>query len=418
MMGITEILKITGIVLSALLSVCYLYQVVYLFVPFFKKEKPLPQAKQHKFAFLIAARDEEEVLPHLLDSIRAQDYPAELLSIFVVADNCTDHTFEAASAAGAITYRRENKEQIGKGYALNFLLQQIDRDYGCSSFDGFFVFDADNLLTPDYVTQMNRCFGNGYEIVASCRNSKNFCDNWIACGNALWFLHESIHLNRSRMLLGTSCAVSGTGFLFSRSVLRRQNGWNFFLLTEDIEFTTDNIIHGQKIGYCHSAVFYDEQPTSFAQSFRQRARWLRGGIQVYLKYGRRLTQGVLKNKGNRFACFEMSSISLPGYGASAAVMFINFIIGALCYGNQGFWLILLSSFVGSYLSMFAIGALTMLSQWKKIYAAPRKKIGYLFTFPFFMMTYVPVAVYALFGKIEWKPIRHSRAVSISSISQQ
>ena len=417
-MGITEILKITGIVLSALLSVCYLYQVVYLFVPFFKKEKTFACTKQHKFAFLIAARNEEEVLPHLLDSIRAQDYPAELLTVFVVADNCTDRTFEAAAEAGAAVYRRENKEQVGKGYALNFLLEQIERDYGCDSFDGFFVFDADNLLAPDYVTKMNQCFGGGYEIVASCRNSKNFCDNWIASGNALWFLHESIHLNRSRMLLGTSCAVSGTGFLFSRGVLRRQDGWNFFLLTEDIEFTTDNIIHGQKIGYCHGAMFYDEQPTSFAQSFRQRARWLKGGIQVYLKYGRRLSRGVLKNRGNRFACFEMSSISLPGYGASAAVMFFNFIIGALCYGDQGFWLILLGSFVSSYLSMFAIGALTMLAQWKKIYAAPGKKIAHLFTFPLFMMTYVPVAVYALFGKIEWKPIRHSRAVSLSSVSRQ
>lgn len=417
-MGITEILKITGIVLSMLLSVCYLYQVVYLFIPFFKKEKSLKGVKQHKFAFLIAARNEEEVLPHLLHSIRAQDYPPELLSVFVVADNCTDRTFDAAVEAGAIVYRRENKEQIGKGYALNFLLEKIDRDYGCDCFDGFFVFDADNLLEPDYVTKMNQCFGSGYEIVASYRNSKNFCDNWVSCGNALWFLHESIHLNRSRMLLGTSCAVSGTGFLFSRSVLKRQQGWNFFLLTEDIEFTTDNIIHGQKIGYCHSAVFYDEQPTSFVQSFRQRARWLKGGIQVYLKYGRRLSRGILTNKGNRFACFEMSSISLPGYGASAAVMFINFIIGALCYGDHGFLLILLGSFISSYFSMFAIGALTMFTQWKKIYAAPGKKIGYLFTFPLFMMTYVPVAVYALFGKIEWKPIKHSRAVSLSSVSRR
>ena len=417
-MGITEILKITGIVLSALLSVCYLYQVAYLFIPFFKKEKNFKSVKQHRYAILIAARNEEEVLPPLLDSIRAQDYPQEFISVFVAADNCTDRTFEAAENGGAVVYRRENKDQVGKGYALNFLLEQIDRDYGWDCFDGFFVFDADNLLAPDYITQMNRCFGSGYEVVTGYRNSKNFCDNWISCGNALWFLHESIHLNRSRMLLGTSCAVSGTGFLFSRDVLRRQQGWTFFLLTEDIEFTTYTIIHGQKIGYCHSAVFYDEQPTSFAQSFRQRARWLKGGIQVYLKYGRRLSRGILKNQGNRFACFEMSSISLPGYGASAAVMFINFIIGALCYGNHGFLLILLFSFFSSYFSMFAIGALTMFTQWKKIYAAPKKKIGYLFTFPLFMMTYVPVAVYALFAKIQWKPIKHSRAVSISFVSRQ
>ena len=34
----------------------------------------------------------------------------------------------------------------------------------------------------------------------------------------------------------------------------------------------DKVRAGEKIGYCPSAVFYDEQPVSFAQSWRQRRR--------------------------------------------------------------------------------------------------------------------------------------------------
>ena len=62
-------------------------------------------------------------------------------------------------------------------------------------------------------------FSDGYQIVTSYRNSKNYGDNWISAGYALWFLRESRYLNHARFLLGTSCAVSGTGFLFSRRVL-------------------------------------------------------------------------------------------------------------------------------------------------------------------------------------------------------
>ena len=57
-------------------------------------------------------------------------------------------------------------------------------------------------------------------------------------------------------------------FMIAREVLERTNGWNFFLLTEDIEFTADCIAHGEKIGYCEKAVFYDEITAGFSRFCR------------------------------------------------------------------------------------------------------------------------------------------------------
>ena len=51
------------------------------------------------------------------------------------------------------------------------------------------------------------------------------------------------------MLVGSSCSVAGTGFCFAREVLEAAGGWNFFLLTEDTEFTADCILRGERIGY-------------------------------------------------------------------------------------------------------------------------------------------------------------------------
>ena len=93
---------------------CFSYQIVYLIAPYIKKEKTHKPLQMHRYAVLIAARNEENVLGGLLDSIRAQNYPSELVDIYVVADNCTDTTAEIAYAHGAYVYERFNRVQIGK----------------------------------------------------------------------------------------------------------------------------------------------------------------------------------------------------------------------------------------------------------------------------------------------------------------
>ena len=279
-----EMLKMAGGAIGALFFIFYAYQVVYALVPLFAKAPARGEPGMRRYAVLIAARNEETVIARLIESIKDQDYPSELVSIFVVADNCTDSTAECARRAGAEVFERFDKVRAGKGYALSFLLARVHAEYG-KEFDGYFVFDADNLLDRRYIGEMDRAFGPDCQIVTSCRNSKNYGDSWVSAGNALRFLYDSELLNRPRMLLGTACTVGGTGFLVGREALMRAGGWRFFLMSEDTEFTVSSVLAGEKIGYCPSAVFYDEQPVSFAQSWRQRRRWVRGYIQVFAKYG-------------------------------------------------------------------------------------------------------------------------------------
>ena len=67
------------------------------------------------------------------------------------------------------------------------------------------------------------------------------------------------------------------------------------------------------------------------------------------------------------------------------------------------------------LILFLFGAVTMAAEWKRIAGPVHKKILYTFTFPLFMLTYVPISVAALVGKVEWRPIRYGIASSNSSI---
>ena len=166
-----DTIKAINYVLLVFFFICYAYQAVYILIPFLVKKKPHKPAVMHRFAVLISARNEEAVIANLLDSIKRQSYPAELINIFVCADNCTDNTAAIAAEHDAEVIERFNLEQVGKGYALNYLLGRVDALYPDRPFDAYFVFDADNVLEPDYIEQMNRTFSDGFEVVTSYRNS-------------------------------------------------------------------------------------------------------------------------------------------------------------------------------------------------------------------------------------------------------
>lgn len=405
-------LRTINAVISALFFICYTYQFLYIPLVLAKKSKPLASpSKAHRYAVLIAARNEENVISGLLDSLRAQTYDMSLVTVFVAADNCTDSTAAIARAHGAVVYERFNQLNVGKGYALDFLLQHIGADYP-AGFDGYFVFDADNILAPDYIERMNEMFSNGHEIITSYRNSKNFGGNWISAGYALWFLRESRYLNGARTRLGSSAAVGGTGFLFSQRILNESHGWRFYLLTEDIEFSVYHILRGEKIAICESAVLYDEQPTDFRQSCRQRLRWAKGYVQVFLRYGGQLLRGAAKGS---WSCFDMSMSILPVFILTSLCLLANITLTVLgLMQGAGVWFAIRSLLecLGSILAtLLVLGGITTVTEWHRIHATTAQKLVYTLTFPLFMLTYLPISLAALFMKVEWKPIHHSVRLS-------
>ena len=303
------------------------------------------------YAALICARNEESVIGELISSLRAQDYPAELLDIYVLADNSTDATARVARQAGAIAFERFNPYQVGKGYALNELFSQIRSRRPLSDYDAFLVFDADNIVDSHFVSAMDRTFAQGYDVLTSYRNSKNFASSWVSAGYSIWFLREARFLNYPRMKLHTNCAISGTGFLVSSKIIEENGGWPYHLLTEDIQFSTVCATKGWRIGYCDDAILYDEQPVTFSQSWRQRMRWAKGFYQVNAHCGMPLLRGCLRGPIR--------------------------------------------------------GLLTVLAEWRRIPVSPLKKVMYLPFFPLFMFSYIPITLTALLVHVEWKPIRHT-----------
>ena len=261
-----EVYNIIGIVLTCLAF----HKAIYWAIGFLFTRKFKPAKKKHKYGILIAARNEKAVIGNLLDSINKQDYPKDKLTVFVVADNCTDNTAEIARKHGAKVYERFDDTKKTKGFALQYLFKNIEKDYGIDSFEGYFIFDADNLLNRNYISKMNDAFDSGEKIITSYRNTKNFDENWMASTYALHWIRSIRTNHRARSVLRLATNIQGTGFLFANEIVR--NGWNYTGLTEDRALTADAVARGYQITYQDEAEFFDEQPISLKVALRQRLR--------------------------------------------------------------------------------------------------------------------------------------------------
>ena len=286
--------------------------------------------------------------------------------------------------------------------------------------------DADNIIAPNYVEIMNQAFDAGYLVCTSYRNSKNFDSSWISSAYATWFLREAKFLNNVRMMVGTSCAISGSGWLVSEKIIKGMHGWNFHVLTEDIQFSTFCCAHGIQIGYA-PAEFFDEQPVTFKASWTQRMRWTKGFYQVFFSYNRNLLSGIIKER--RFSSYDMLMTVAPGMILTLLSAFVNgayLVIGYFSHGfiaTQGELLMCVGSLVMTFGSMYIVfwilGLITTISERKHIHCRKKWRIvTNIFTFPIFMLTYIPITVVALFKKVEWVPTKHDIAVNFDDVMSE
>ncbi len=422
-------LKFACLLLGILLTVMYAYRGVYVLIGLFRTRVFPATKRRHRYAIVIAARNEETVIGDLLDSIRAQDYPAELITTFVVADNCTDTTAAIARAHGAICYERFDSEHRSKGFALEYLFDCIERDYGRQSFDGYFVFDADNLLARDYISRMNEAFDAGEHLVTSYRSTKNFSENAISFSYGIHWLATVRSEHRARSFLHLSTRLQGTGYLFDSALVR--DGWHYTSLTEDRELTAAAVCLGYRISYQDAAVFYDEQPSELRIALRQRQRWARGNLIVFFRIGGKLLGEMVRRLfrptapgGHRlrdsFICYDIFLTTLPEtllYVAKrlltlTAEISLLLLTGAAPDAWAALGISLAFTLVRTYLSRLVIPLYILVCEKRRLPNIPlsRRVAGSLLWFHFPLIGDLCMLI-ALFRHVEWKPIPHHTALS-------
>ncbi len=258
-----------------------------------------PTSRDHRFAIIIPAYNEADVIERTLDSLRALDYPTDLFEAHVVADNCTDDTADIVRRAGFLAHERVDAENPGKGAALNWLVSRIEADLQArsTSLDAYIVVDADTVLDPEFLVAMAAAVESGAR-VAQGHYSVLDPDSSASAGlryAALACRHYVRPLGRTR--LGGSCGLYGTGMLISRDLMTAHQWSNH--LVEDAEFQMELLLRDICVSYVPDARLWAEMPDSIDASTTQNERWELGRIQVARRYVPQLVQRLRARRTSR-----------------------------------------------------------------------------------------------------------------------
>lgn len=363
-----------------------------------------PRKIKPRVAILVAARDESKVIAGLLESIQRQTVNVPPEDVYVIVETLDDPTVQICKRYHDTVILREDLNKQRKGYALDEAIRQIlarDRHY-----DAYFIFDADNILSEDYLEEMLKIYATGYEIATGYRNSKNGNTNVISAVSSLTFSMINVMSNRNRATHGANIIFSGTGYYIAGDLIEEWQGWPFQSLTEDYELSLYATLHSLTTFYNEKAMFYDEQPTKYRQTVAQRVRWIKGYFSARKKY---IPLIRVKKHGNNYGSLVKERIGVRP-AIFAILGFLAIIVGVvieLC--TLGKALDIIAAIPGILVFVYIVLMLITIEMLKreKLDLTTKTKLKAVLFNPIYLATYIPCALKALLKKdVSWTKIKH------------
>lgn len=361
-----------------------------------------------RFAIIIPAHNEEKVVGKLVKNLAGLHYPRHLYDIYVIADRCTDRTADVAREEGAVVWERFNCQSCGKGRVLEYALSRLGFTRGQAyRYDAAVFFDADNLVSANFLQVMNNRLLEGEKVIQSFIDSKNPDDSWVASSFSITFWLNNRFVLLARHNLGLSAGLAGTGMCISKEVLGKI-GWSTATLTEDLEFSIQALLEGYRTSFAVEARVFDEKPITFMASCRQRLRWARGQLNVaWLYLPRLLFRGVVEGDAAKLEgglrLLQLLVIAAGGLLIPVTLLKPELITFTSIYQQvqARFPLVNLALITLPYI----LPLITLLLD-----RLPLKPFRYFPMYPVFTFSWVPIVIVALFtcNNRQWVPTEHVR----------
>lgn len=393
-----------------------LHGLYYAIIPLISINKPRkfsPKPASTRFAVLVAARNEEAVIGHLVDSLMKQNYPSHLYRVFVAPNNCTDQTARVAKERGATLFEPQGTI-TSKGQVLS---QLVDKLIAENQYDAVCVFDADNLADPNFLQKMNDAYQAGAKAAQGFRGSKNPADSAISTGYSVcyWMLNQ--FYNDARQRLGLSALINGCGFMVSFSMLKTLGGWHTSTIIEDYEFSAQIAIAGERVQYVGDAIFYDEQPLTFSQSWKQRRRWGTGNVQSMQKYLLPLLKASIEQSSpvalDMAMTFAMPMVQLASLftGTASTLLWLSRAGSTLAWSH---WIAILAASILLVLIISTLFVIYVILTNQKSLKGMVKGIAY---FSIFILSWSVINLISIFKpQTKWIPIQHTRTMQIGELT--
>ena len=270
-------IHIIDIVLWGIMALSVVYVAFFALVSVFhrkKKEYSTYQLKQSSFLILYPAYKEDAVIQHSVRQFLEQNYPKDLFQVAVISDHMKDETNQQLSQL-PITLHTLTFDKSSKARALQYAMQHTEKSY-----DYVVILDADNVVLPDFLEQLNASCQKGYQAIQCHRCAKNSDNNIAVLDGASEEINNTI-FRKAHNTVGLSSALIGSGMCFAFEWFKH----HVDLLNsavEDRELESHLLQEKVYIKFEENIHVFDEKVSNRDNFERQRLRWLNGQLQTLL----------------------------------------------------------------------------------------------------------------------------------------
>lgn len=226
------------------------------------------------FLLLFPAYKEDTVIVHSVRQCLEQTYPKKYYHIGVISDHMHEETNELLRQL-PITLFTPQFEKSSKAKALHYALEHTEKSY-----DYLIILDADNIVLPEFIEQVNTSCQQGYRAIQCHRCAKN-SDNDVAVLDGISEEINNSLFRKAHNTIGISSALIGSGMCFEYEWFKNHVGL-FETAVEDremeIQLTKEHIF----VKYEEDILVFDEKVSNNDNFERQRLRWLTGQLQCLL----------------------------------------------------------------------------------------------------------------------------------------
>jgi cellulose synthase/poly-beta-1,6-N-acetylglucosamine synthase-like glycosyltransferase len=304
-------------------------------------QKP-KESKQANFAIIVTAYEETFLLPAVVKSILEQSYTN--FTVYLVADKC-DITHLIFDDSRVIVLKPEKTIASNTGshhYAFNHFIKK--HDYVT-------IVDSDNILKPNYLSELLNSLSLGFKAVQGLREAKNL-DTTVACLDAARDIYYHYYDGEQLFKSGSSATLAGSGMAFEADL------YNQFLIENKVSGAGfDKVLQNWlvkqdiRIAFNSKAIVFDEKTSQSDQLIKQRSRWINTWFK-YFSYGFGLILKGIKNFSVNQLIFGLVLLRPPLFIfllLSLIAMIINYVLGL----NYVIWLLGFASFIiGFLLALF------------------------------------------------------------------
>ncbi|MBM3423271.1 MAG: glycosyltransferase family 2 protein [Chlorobi bacterium] len=344
---------------------------------------------------LIPAHNEEEGIARTIRNVQACDYPANRLDIYVIADNCTDGTADAARNAGATVLERTDAVNRGKGQALDWFLKEHQPLYRGT--DAITIIDADVAPDNGYLREISLSLSQpGIQTVQAYNGVSNPRAGWRpGLIDAAFNVFNHLRMAGPYRLSGT-CVLKGNGMAFRADLLQR-TGWPCHSIVEDMEFSLRLLQEGISVHYNPDAIIRSEMVTSGKNASSQRSRWEGGRFALV----RRMTWPLLRHffsTGRSSYLTALAELAIPPLSMLVLIYAVG-TIAALLLGNP-LWQIIAATWWTILVIYVASGQIQR--------KAPPATWAILLAAPFYILWKIPIYAAMILRKKSASWVRTTR----------